>query len=296
MKYISLPPDESPPVNCREFNQCITPAVDNRLSKENLTQFLDHAMHCPKCKRDYEGERRICALVRSRIRSTRVPPVVVSSILSQLKRESALSSAAWHYSLERILRSPRAKFFAALSISSVVVLFLIVPPRLHQSSITMAGIGPNDVILQSISNYHAVLKGEFVPQVMSDRPERVRTFFNGKTEFPVFIPVMKECTLIGGVVNDFHGMRLAHVVYKHGQQTIYLYQACRESVMKGDKLKISAEVKTDLERTGWHCCTAPDGAAIVLWARGNTLCAAVSAMKGDHLMAHLVDGDIAGAW
>jgi len=160
----------------------------------------------------------------------------------------------------------------------------------------MAGIGPNDIIVQSISNYHAVLKGEFVPQVKSDKPEQVRTFFDGKTEFPVFIPVMKECTLIGGVVNDFHGMHLAHVVYKHGQQTIYLYQACRESVMKGDKLNLSPEVKTDLERTGWHCCTAPDGAAIVLWARGNTLCAAVSAMNGDHLMAHLVDGDIAGAW
>jgi hypothetical protein len=151
-------------------------------------------------------------------------------------------------------------------------------------------------VRQSASNYEAVLKGEIVPQVVSDRPEYVRAYFKGKTGFPVFIPAMKECTLVGGTVNEYHGMRLAHVVYKHGLQFIYLYQACRESVMKGDTLHLSREAKNDLERTGWHCCTAPDGAAIVLWVRGRTICAAVAPMNSGHLMAHLAEADVPGAW
>ena len=141
-----------------------------------------------------------------------------------------------------------------------------------------------------------MLKGEIVPQVLSDRADNVRTYFNGKTEFPVFIPAMRECTLVGGIVNEYHGMRLAHVLYRHGRQMIYLYEACRESVMKGDTLHLSREAKADLERTGWHCCTAPDGAAVVLWVRGRTLCAAVAPMNSDHLMAHLAEADVPGAW
>lgn len=288
--------EESPPVNCREFNQNITPAVDNRLSEQTFGQFLEHAKHCPRCRRDYEGEKKITVLVRSRIRPSRVPPGVVSSILTQIMCECTLPTKQYGSSWNRIIHAPFVRLLLALSLSSAAVLLLIIHPSSRTPAVNAAGIGPNDVILQSISNYQAVLKGEFTPQVVSDRPERVRTFFDGKTEFPVFVPEMKECILVGGIVNDFHGMRLAHVVYKHGQQTIYLYQACRESVMKGDKLQLSSEAKSDLERTGWHCCTAPDGAAIVLWTHGKTLCAAVSAMKGDHLRAHLLDADVTSAW
>ena len=141
-----------------------------------------------------------------------------------------------------------------------------------------------------------MIKGNVVPEVVSDRRENVRTYFQGKTGFPVFIPAMKECTLVGGSVNEYHGMRLANVIYRHGLQYIYLYQACRESVMKGDTLHLSAQAKTDLDRTGWHCCKAPDGTAVVLWARGRTLCAAVAPLNSEHLMAHLAEADVPGAW
>jgi len=157
-------------------------------------------------------------------------------------------------------------------------------------------VSGSDVVRQSASNYEAVLKGEIVPQVVSDCPDNVRTYFQGKTTFPVFIPAMKECTLVGGSINDYHGMRLAHVLYKHGLQFIYLYQVCRESVMKGDTLHLSREAKNDLDRTGWHCCTAPGGAAVVLWVRGRTLCAAVAPMNSQHLMAHLAEADVPDAW
>ena len=45
-----------------------------------------------------------------------------------------------------------------------------------------------------------------------------------------------------------------------------------------------------------NCCTAPGGAAIVLWVRGRTICAAVAPMDGTHLMAHIAEADVPGAW
>lgn len=195
------------------------------------------------------------------------------------------------------LRRPRATPVVAFVLSIAALVYILSRHAPVPDGVATAGYVPgSDIVRQSASNYEAVLKGEIVPQVVSDRPENVRAYFKGKTGFPVFIPAMKECTLVGGVVNEYHGMRLAHVVYKHGLQCIYLYQACRESVMKGDTLQLSREAKNDLNRTGWHCCTAPDGAAIVLWVRGGTICAAVAPMNSGHLMAHIAEADVPGAW
>jgi hypothetical protein len=212
-----------------------------------------------------------------------------------LQSEGRLPSVSGR-SIAEFFRHPRVAPVLAclLAFSAVIVVFSRhAPPVGVESAGFVTG---SDIERQSASNYEAVLSGTIVPQVVSDRPENVRTFFRGKTGFPVFIPAMKECTLVGGSINDYHGMRLAHVLYKHGLQYIYLYQACRESVMKGDTLHISREARNDLDRTGWHCCTAPDGAAIVLWVRGRTLCAAVAPMNSEHLMAHLAEADVPGAW
>ncbi len=288
--------DESPPVNCREFSHCITPAVDGRLSGKDQALFDEHARLCPPCRHDYEEERSLAALIRARIQPAKVPDGVLASILAcTLQSEGRLPSGSGR-SIAGVFRRPRVVPVLAglLSLAVLIILFSRHAPPVGAEA---AGfVSGNDIVRQSASNYEAVLKGTIVPQVMSDCPENVRSFFRGKTGFPVFIPAMKECTLVGGSINDYHGMRLAHVLYKHGLQYIYLYQACRESVMNGDTLHVSREVRSDLDRTGWHCCTAPDGAAVVLWVRGRTLCVAVAPMNSEHLMAHLAEADVPGAW
>jgi anti-sigma factor RsiW len=288
--------DESPPVNCREFNRCITPAVDGRLSGKDQALFQEHARLCPPCRHDYEEERSLAALIRARLQPARVPDCVLASILagtldSDVPRAMPPARTFGNF-LRRIHAAPVAA--CILSFSAIVVMF---SRHASPGGVESAGfVSGSDIVRQSASNYEAVLKGEIVPQVVSESPDNVRTYFQGKTAFPVFIPAMKECTLVGGSVNDYHGMRLAHVLYRHGLQYIFLYQACRESVMKGDTLHLSAEAKNDLDRTGWHCCTGPDGEAVVLWVRGRTICAAVAPMKSEHLMAHLAEADVPGAW
>jgi hypothetical protein len=288
--------DESPPVNCREFAHSITPAVDGRLSGEDQAGFEEHARHCHSCRHDFEEERSLAALIRARLQPARVPGGVLASILACTLNNDAAHSPAARRSFPQFLLRTRTVPVIALVLSLAAVVFLI-SRRAPQSGVESAGIvSGSDVVHQSAFNYEALLKGDMVPQVVSDCPDNVRSYFQGKTAFPVFIPAMKECTLIGGGVDEYHGMRLAHVLYRHGVQLIYLYQACRESVMKGDTLHLSREAKNDLDRTGWHCCTAPDGAAVVLWVRGRTLCAAVSPMNSEHLIAHLSEADVPGAW
>ena len=289
--------DEGPPVNCREFSNCITPAVDGRLSAKDQSSFQEHARLCPPCRRDYEEERSLAALIRARLRPVRVPAGVLASILAGTLESDAPRPPGPARAFADLLRRPRPTPVVAFLLSFAAIVFILSRHAPSPKGVEIAGFVPgSDIEHQSASNYEAVLKGTIVPQVVSDRPENVRNYFEGKTGFPVYIPAMKECTLVGGIANEYHGMRLAHVLYKHGLQFIYLYQACRESVMKGDTLHLSRTAKNDLERTGWHCCTAPDGAAIVLWVRGRTICAAVAPMEGAHLMAHIAEADVPGAW
>ncbi len=283
-------------MNCREFQENVTAAVDSRLDENVMAVFLAHAAGCTPCRRDYEGERHVVDLVRTRLRPVGVPPELVAAILDCIALEDAAASAV----------APRAPSFrwnhvwtktaVAFALSFAAVVFLLARNDAAFTPMPPSDQTGSDIISQSVNAYHAALKGEIPPQIVSEVPDCVKSFFNGKTEFPVLVPSMKECTLVGGGINDFRGTMMAHIVYKHGGQTISVYQACRETVMKGEKLHLPREALEELARTGWYCCTTPEGASIVVWTKGATLCAAVAPMNREHLMAHLVDGGDAGAW
>jgi len=281
-------------VTCHEFQERITAAVDHRLDAAEMVPFLEHAALCPPCGQSFENEQSIVALIRTRVRRIATPVSLCQGILDRIGREQPgslsrmLLVSAWHAPLTK----PALVF--ALSFAAVVLLLSRSAPvpagsPSHEGSI-------DDLISQSAINYGSVLKGDFRPQITSGLVSQVRSFFEGKTDFPVFVPEMKKCTLVGGALNDYQGASVVHLMYKHGEQTIYLGEACYKTVMKGTALNLTREAREELGRTGWYRSATAEGAAIVLWVKGNTICAAVSAMPADHLMAHLADADQTTAW
>jgi hypothetical protein len=59
--------------------------------------------------------------------------------------------------------------------------------------------------------------------------------------------------------------------------------------MKGDKIGLPAEAKKELLDTDWYIKEVSDDRTIVLWRYENTLCAAVSSMKKEQLVALLTE-------
>jgi hypothetical protein len=153
-----------------------------------------------------------------------------------------------------------------------------------------AGLGANNVVRQSVDNYHKILRGEIVPQVGSNDPVELRGFFSGRTSFPVLVPQMKECACVGGVVNEHNGTGLAHVLYHRGTDVVYLYQACWETVQEGKMLEIAPEAKAALLETGWYTPRPTGIDAVVLWTHDRTLCIAVSHIAVDRLLASVKSG------
>jgi anti-sigma factor (TIGR02949 family) len=286
-------------VKCKEFQDLITAAVDSYLQKQELEKFEEHARLCPPCRSEYELEKSTKRLLQNRARIVSVPPQLQNSILHQLERESGRSpaiSARW----TQLIRVPFVRAVLAMALTAVVIVLVTRPgdPSRQIPFLTTAGFGPNNVVQQSVENFHKVLRGEITPQFSSSERSEIQSFFSGKTGFPVVIPVMHECTLLGGVLNDHKGIPLAHVVYQMGPDIIYLYQACWETVQKGEALELAPEANSELIKTGWYFSGAPDGDAVVLWKSGRTLCIAVSHMQREKLLEclHSASTDSAAGW
>jgi hypothetical protein len=272
-------------VNCTEFQELISAAVDRYLSGEELEIFLKHAKKCPPCQDEYESEITTKLVVQSRTKMVKTPVAVARVISDTLGRETASRRAHKTPRWQEILRKPLLKPALALGLAIVLFLFYMENSPQRTDRFSQASLPGNDVILQSFANYLDVETGAITPQVVSTQPERVRDYFMGKTQFPVLVQAMRECTLVGAVLNEYSGAPLAHVVYKHAGQIVYVYQACWETVQEGDQLRLPDSVRFALLESSIHMETRSDGRTVALWTEGETLCAAVSRLDRDILLA-----------
>lgn len=261
--------------------------------------FEEHARLCPPCRSEYEAELSTKRLIQNRARMIAVPAEVQQSILHQLEQKSGASHSIGELWL-MVTHAPLVRPAIALGLTAVVALLItnsVNSPR-QIPLLTTAGFGPNNVIHQSIENFHKILRGDISPQIASSERSTIENFFSGRTGFPVMVPSMKECTLLGGVLNDHNGTPLAHVVYRRGDDIIYLYQACWETVQKGDVLEIAPEARAELMKTGWYSSTSLESDALVIWKSDRTLCVAVSHMQREKLLdcLHKARLDSVAAW
>jgi mycothiol system anti-sigma-R factor len=279
-------------VECRKYQEQITAAVDNALERIEKEGLDAHLAQCPSCMSEFEHEKLTRILVKTRCQRQRAPEHVMSQLMEQIAREAELP-------LERRPRwktlfvSPYLRPAIGFALAAILVVVLldknnnINAPRVVQASL----LPDNDIIRQSLENYGAVVSGKIKPTLASSKVGEMQNYFSGKTEFPVVVPTMNNCELLGGVLNEFRGKTLAHVVYNHTtKELIYVYEACWKTVQGGEPLHLAKDVQDELTRTGWYSITAPDGRTLVMWTNGTTLCSAVSMLDAKVLKECVIAG------
>jgi hypothetical protein len=75
-------------VNCQEFDQQITPAVDRYLDSSSESSFNEHAFCCSHCRRAYEAERVTKELIHVYLKMVKTPDFVSRAIREHLMREA----------------------------------------------------------------------------------------------------------------------------------------------------------------------------------------------------------------
>lgn len=275
-------------MNCLEFRQRITPAVDQYLGDDLLGSFLEHARKCPPCRNEYELELSVKKLVRSRVKMKRTPPAVGSCVLDALAREERLpwfrSKVWWQLAGERPLMKPAIAF--AFTCIAVIVM-TTAPETTTPWKPAASSLLPLDFIAQSSANYQKAAHGLLTPEMLTTDAEVVRGFLGHKAAFPVQVPVIRDWSLVGGGVNDQGETRQVHLIYRNAAGTLYLYEACWKTVQRGEKIILPPAVQRSLASTGWYTQDLENGEALVMWATDRTLCAAVSNLPKDMLQQRL---------
>lgn len=265
-------------MNCKDFQECACDIIDKRLSEERTTELLQHANVCPHCKYELQALQTAKSAVQTKVHRSPVPAEVYYSITASLSQQSG---ASWFHKLFGVKLNP-AIAFVAVAVIAVGIYSLFYPTSVPSDD--------PDIINQSVANYQAVIGGSIQPQLVSSNDE-VKSFLEKQVNFAVNVPKMKNCKSCAGVLSIFNGVKLAHVVYKVNGNVVYIYQANMDDVLKGEKITLSDEVKTELATTNWYIKEESNGKTIVVWRYKNTLCTAVSTLPKDQLIALLTEKD-----
>lgn len=278
-------------MDCREVKEHISSAVDNRLEGRIKSDFDTHITLCSLCRNEFELERLTKRFVQKTLLRSRPSPELSARIISRLEspavEETQPAAGGW---LTRLWSVPRVKPAFAVGVLAVLAFLLFVSLPLNVRHLHTS---PNDnnVIHQSFNNYDAVIAGTLKPEIASNDYAEVKSYFTQRVNYNVRVPRMDKCKLMGGLVSNYQGKDLAHVVYKYDDQVVYLYQVDMATALEGKTLTIPANAMDELLKTGWYVETPHPNCSLVMWVIDNTLCTAVADIDKSQLIAYLSYSD-----
>ncbi len=149
-----------------------------------------------------------------------------------------------------------------------------------------------NIITQSLNNYSAAMTGSLKPALISHDAGDIKDYLAKDTPFEVSVATLDDCDWCGGVLSEIDGVRLVHVVYKiGGEGLLYVYQVDMREAMRGNTIGLPENARASLAKTGWYFEQTPDLCNVVLWRHKNTLCAAVSKIGREKMIALLSEKD-----
>ena len=269
-------------MNCAEANDLFGGAIDGSIPSNTRAILFEHLGLCRGCRRAFELETITKAVVRKRCARVATPPDIYSAVVTALERPSPMPFLEW---IQKVFTMRRLLPALAVSLAAVVGLILFNSPSgtpgmdFHRAS--------NDVIYQSLQNFSKLRNGELKPAVVANRAEDIHQYLDTSgMDFAVVQP-MDCCTSYGALTSEYNGVKFAQIVYTMSSDVMYVYQVRKKNVFDGSTLIISPAARIALEKTGWYTDLRHPNCSVVLWLKDQTLCAAVSSMKKDELLAML---------
>ncbi len=267
-------------MNCKEFVELISSAVDERLEKETLKNFYQHTNVCKICRNVFELEKLTKNFIKTRIQSLQTPDYLKSRLISQIKSSD-------------MSRSPiqlwRNWYFAIPAIAAIIIYLIISSPTSHHYHTC-----PNDnnIIHQAFNNFDAVIDGKIKPAFVTNNLSDLESFFKERVNYTVKIPKLRNCVLVGGTVSQFDEEKLSHVIFRHDDCIIYFSMADFRVVGGNKSLTLPQNAIDELINTGWYYADDHECCSVILCLKDGTLCIAAAEMKKNKLMAYLTDPEL----
>lgn len=261
-------------------------AIDRELPGGKKDRFFAHLNACLPCRNEFELELLAKNVLRKTLSHIPTPSGVSESILDLIRSEaaSARNEGSW---LSRFFSK---RFLAPALSAGIIVVLLILLFALPRGSgdDPYAHTAQNDIINQSLSNFALVRSGELRPSMVACYSDVVIGYFKEQdAEFAVSVISDDSCDWFGAMTNSYEGVKLAHIMYKRGNDLLYVYELRKQEALEGSAFSLPTAAKRSLAETGWYTDPQHEDCHVVLWTVNETLCAAVSTMKKDRLLALL---------
>lgn len=272
-------------MECREARGLATAAIDKELAGRKPDEFLEHIGRCLGCRDEYELELMTKNVVRKNL--TYIPAsrdlkrLIASQIASQALEEESVRDA--QQKRRRRFWRTLFGFGAGAGIALLLFILLLSGTFRHWHSQPVDA----DIIHQTYNNYDGFIRGTMTPAIASDDPILVRSFFTPVLRFPVAMPVAQPCRLVGGAWSTYADEPIAHVLYRHRNTLVYVYETRLGSLGEGGALQLSSRARLEIQRSGRYIENLMPGCTLVAWIADSTVCCAVGDLSRDEFLSYL---------
>jgi hypothetical protein len=274
-------------VDCNGIQQHAGSAIDGFLAKGLEHEFQAHLDLCKPCRQEIALERLSKLLVQRYVSWISTPRSIQTLIVTSLHQEFMVAGSAdksW------IAKATRFRTIVSALAGGVVAaaFFLMVGIPSDQSMRLSAHTAENDIIHQSFETLALLRSGHLVPSMVSSVPESVGGFFQRSSlQFGVQIPNIHGFDWCGGSASDNRGVKQAHLLYKVGNEWVYVCETSGEDAISGSELSLPPAAKIALMKSGWYTDPMHPNCNVVVWKKDDVVCVAVSTMGKEQLLALL---------
>jgi hypothetical protein len=278
----------------------LTAYIDNELSPEQKAEVEKAIAQNEDIRIRYELEKRTKNLLAERLKRIETPQYLYKSVYDAIDDYSARvattaqqpSISAPHYTTAQNKRSSSKKYIYAFG-SLFVVLFLAfiaVNFVFNRDAVS----SDKDMVALSHDIFGKVAKGEVKIEYPTSDPKALENFFKDKADFKVFVPNVRNASLMGGVYSEVNGMKVVHFIHKKDTVVIYTFQTSLKNVMDdgNDKVMLTGDFK-DRVRKGdnWFPCGKKKdrNESGVVWFKDGVICCSVAYMNPQDIRAELTN-------
>lgn len=274
-------------MTCTEAQELAGPALDGQISDADRSAFRNHLHTCALCRRAFELESAMRSFLRDSVSPVETPEAVRRSVVDAVRAEARADRQTHRRDLWSAIFGRVPAPAVGFGLAAILIAFLLFPIGPNDDLIRHAAA--NDIITQTAENFQLIRDGKVKPAVTSCSPEQVGAYLEAQhMPFIVNLRPIERCDGYSAIVNDFDGVKLAHVVYKLGDDLLYVYQVRKEEVLaEQGHLTMPPAAREAIERTGWYTDPQHPECNVVLWEDNGTLCAAASTMQKEKMMAVL---------
>jgi anti-sigma factor RsiW len=274
-------------VDCNSVQQHAGSAIDGFLAKDVEHEFQAHLERCRPCREEVALEKLSKQLVQRYVSWIPTPRSLQTLVVTSLHQEYKASRSADNSWMTRVTRF--CIIVPALAGGAVAAAFFLMVGIPSDRSLRLsAHTAENDIIHQSFETFALLKAGQLVPAMVSSAPESVGGFFQRSSlQFGVQIPNIRGCDWCGGSTSDNRGVKQAHLVYKLGDEWVYVCETSGDDAMSGAQLSLPPAAKIALTRSGWYSDPMHPNCNVVVWKKDEVVCVAVSTMGKKRLLALL---------